>query len=477
MDRMPKALKISLFAVAALAGLLLLAAFAVLIFVDADAYKPRVEAAMSKAFGMTVTIEGKMGVRFIPLLNVSLTNVRIINQGTELAFVKEGSIDIELLPLLQREIRYGNISTNGTRLSITRDRDGRYNYQRPQGANQSFHELALPKISFADLVVSYTDKQSAHSVESGSCNGELTDLRHPGGAPLMKGLSLAGKFACAELRSKNTVLSDLKFSVAATDGVYDFKPVTMLAFGGQGSGTMRIDRSGELPAYQIVYALSKFRIEEFYKAQSSGKSVSGQMDFSTTLSMQGRARREMRQSAHGEMSLSGTNLSLVGVDLDNQLVKFESSQNLNLFDVSALLFAGPVGLAVTKGYDFSGLGEKNSGSTQIRTVVSKWKVEKGVAHAKDVALATNENRLAIHGGLDFVDDSYQDVTVALIDANGCAKARQKISGPFSKPIVDRSNILVPIGPLLKLLDKAKTLLSGAAGNCEVFYSGAVASPR
>ena len=114
MGRMPKALKISLYAVAALAGLLLLAALAVLFFVDADAYKPRVEAAMSKAFGMTVTIEGRMGVRFIPLLNVSLTNVRIVNQGSELAFVKEGSIDIELLPLLQREIRYGNISTNGT---------------------------------------------------------------------------------------------------------------------------------------------------------------------------------------------------------------------------------------------------------------------------------------------------------------------------------------------------------------------------
>lgn len=473
---MPKPLKILLYAVAALASVLVLAALAVLVFVDPDDYRPRVEAAMSKAFGMTVTIEGKMGVRFIPLLNISLANVRVLNQGSELAFVKAGNIDIALLPLLQGEIHYGNISTTGSRLSITRDRDGRYNYQLPPAASQTFRPLQLPKITFDDLVVSYTDKQSAHSVESGSCNGELTDLRHPGGAPLMKRLSTAGKFACMELRSKNTVLNDLKFSVAATDGVYDFKPVTMLAFGGQGSGTMRIDRSGELPLYQIAYALTKFRIEDLFKAQSSGKSIRGQVDFSTTLSMRGHGRREMRQSASGEMSLSGTNLSLAGIDLDQQLAKFASSQNLNLFDVSALLFAGPVGLAVAKGYDFSGLSEKNAGTTQIRTVISKWNVEKGVAHAKDVALATSQNRLAIHGSLDFVDDRFQDVTVALLDAAGCAKAQQKISGPFAKPIVDKSNILIPIGPLLKFIDKAKTLITGSAAKCEVFYSGAVAQP-
>ena len=102
MSGMPKPLKILLYAVAALASVLVLAALAVLVFVDPDDYRPRVEAAMSKAFGMTVTIEGKMGVRFIPLLNISLANVRVLNQGSELAFVKAGNIDIALLPLLVR---------------------------------------------------------------------------------------------------------------------------------------------------------------------------------------------------------------------------------------------------------------------------------------------------------------------------------------------------------------------------------------
>ena len=184
--------------------------------------------------------------------------------------------------------------------------------------------------------------------------------------------------------------------------------------------------------------------------------------------MQGRSRLAMRQSTQGNMSLSGSNLVLTGLDLDAQLAKFESSQNFNLFDVGALLFAGPVGLAVTKGYEFADLGTKSKGSTQIRSVVSKWKVERGVAQATDVALATNANRLAVQGGLDFVTNQYRDITVALLDANGCAKARQKISGAFTKPIIDKSSFLVPVGPLLRLLEKAKTFIAGPADTCEVF---------
>ena len=477
MGRRPRALKIILLAAGALAAVLFLAALAVYIFVDADAYKPRVEMALSDAFAMNVTVEGRLGFSFIPRLNLTLSNVRVINQGTELAFVKEADIAIELLPLLQREIRYGNIALKDARVSIIRDRDGRYNYQRPPGANQAFRALNLPKVTFADLVVVYADRQSAGAFESSSCNGGLAELRHPGGAPLLRRLSMQGEFACANVRGKNKAITDLKFSVKATDGVFDFTPVTMRALGGSGSGTMRMDRSVEIPVYKISYTLKKFHIEEFSKAQPSGKSVTGLMDFSTTLSAQGLTRVAMRQSARGEMSLSGTNLVLKGMDLDAQLVKFESSQNLSLIDVGALLFAGPVGLAVSKGYDFSGIGLKTSTSTAIRTVVSRWKVEKGVAHAVDVALATTANRLALHGGLDFVADEYRDVTIALLDASGCTKAQQKISGAFSKPIADQSGVLVPIGPILKLLNKAKTLISGPDTTCDVFYSGSVAAPK
>ena len=166
------------------------------------------------------------------------------------------------------------------------------------------------------------------------------------------------------------------------------------------------------------------------------------------------------------------------MDLDKQLSKYQSSQNFNLFDMAAIVFAGPIGLAVTKGYEFSSLVQPSDGNTQIGTVVAKWKVEKGVAHARDVAMATRENRLALRGGLDFVEDEYADMVLALIDSNGCAMVRQKIRGPFSKPVVEKPDVLASLtGPVRNLLNKARDLLPGTGANCEVFYNGSLAAPK
>ena len=145
--------------------------------------------------------------------------------------------------------------------------------------------------------------------------------------------------------------------------------------------------------------------------------------------------------------------------------------------MSALLIAGPVSRLVTKGYELARPSMKSGNQSAIRNLISRWKVEKAVAHAVDVALTTNENRIAVNGSLDFVRDEYRDVVVALLGANGCAKASQKISGTFAKPVADRSNILLPLRPILNLLDQAKALFPGAPEKCEVFYSGTLTEPK
>ena len=478
MARFPKPLKIFLFVLGGVAGVLLLAALYVMLFVDANDYKPRIEEAASRRFGMAVTVEGDVRIGLLPGLNVTLEKVRIINRGIELAFLEEAALAIEVLPLIHKEIHYKSIELNRARISIERARDGSYNYQKIPGVIGIFRGIDLAQISFTDLVVPYTDKQFGSALEFRGCNGDLNNMQHPGGAPFLSRLSLAGKFTCSEVRGKSAKATDFKFSVEATDGIFDFKPVTMQLFGAQGSGTMHMDRTGAVPVIHLTYSLPKFHIEQFFKTTPSGKSVTGLMDFSTTLTMRGKNRVELRKSAMGEMSLSGKNLTLGGIDLDQALRKYESSQNFNLVDVAALLFAGPVGLAVTKGFEFSTLAQKSDGSTPIDTVISKWKVEKGVAYAKDVAMATPENRLALHGGLDFVDDEYKDVVIAVIDSNGCAKLRQNVHGPFKKPVVEKTDVLTVVtGPVRKLLNKAKEAISGPGEKCEAFYSGSVAPPK
>lgn len=403
--------------------------------------------------------------------------MRIRHRGSEVLFAERADVAVDLLPLLQRRLHYDRITLDRARVSIERGKDGRYNVQKPAGEATAFAAMDLPRLAIPVLAIDYADRLTGDAFQSADCKAELTNLRHPGGAPFLTRLSVAGRLDCGELRGRESTLTDLRLTLAATDGVYDFKPVTMRAFGGEGSGSLRMDRTAAVPVLRLEFALSRFRIGDFLRGLPPGKSVSGAMDFATALELRGHTRAELRRSATGTMSLSGTDLRLDGADLDEQLADFEASQAFNLADMTAFFLAGPIGVAVTKGYQFAGLAQAKGGHTPIRRVVSRWKVDHGVARAVDVALATGTHRLALRGGLDFVDEEFDEVFVSLVGADGCARARQRIRGPFAKPVVEKPDVLVSAaGPVLALIEKARTLLPGKIAACEVVYAGAVAPP-
>jgi AsmA protein len=475
MKRIPKALKISLFVLGGLAGILVLAALAVMFLVDANSWKPRAEAAASAAMKMDVTIEGPMSIAFTPGFRVTLANVRVRNLGSQIAFVEEATVAISPLSLFEDKLRFGDIAVNRARITVEW-RDGKYNFQRPLVDIATIGALDLPRVSFTDVAVAYSDKAAGNAFEARKCNGELNHLRHPAATRFLLRLSVSGQVACAEVRGKDLAVSDLKSPVDATDGVFDFKPITMRAFGGQGSGSLRVDHTAEIPAYRLDYALSKFHVENLFKGMPPGFKVSGLMDFSIHLAMRGR-HGTLMGSADGNVSLGGTNLKLDGMDLDKALAKYEASQSFNLFDLGAVLLAGPFGLIVSRGYEMSTLVPAGGGSSEIRTIVSKWKVEKGVAHAVDVAMATRDNRIALQGGLNFVNNEFDEVIIAQVDASGCAKLREGLRGPFKKPVVEKPGAVEAIaGPVANLLKKAKELFPGTA-KCEVFYNGSVAAQK
>lgn len=478
MKRIPWTRKSAFVALGILAAVVALAWLALRLFVDVEAYKPRVEAEASRALGMDVTVEGPMGLRLFPGVHAVLGNVRVRNHGSELVFAEEAEVAIGLRSLFAGALRYDGVTLHRARISLERGRDGRYNFQKPPGEAAAFHPVALQRLSLPELVVAYVDKKDGGGFEARQCRGELTDLRHPGGAPFLMRLSVSGELACGEVRGKDTVATDLRFPIEAKDGVFEFKPFTLRLFGGLGSGTLRMDRSAEVPAMRLEFSLAKLRIEQAFKALPSGRSVTGPMDFSTTLEMHGHTRHELRQGASGAMTLSGGDLTLAGVDLDKRYSKYEASQNFDLLDVAAVILAGPVGLVATKGYQLSSVAAEAGGSTHIRSVESRWKVDKGVARAVDVAMTTDGNRFALKGGLDFVDEEFDEVFVALVDANGCAKVRQRIRGPFGKPVVEKVSLMTSLaGPVQNLLGKAADLLAKSGVACEVFYAGSMAPPK
>jgi AsmA protein len=471
---MSRTLKFTLLAVGGVLGVAALVALIMLLSWRGHA-KSQLEAAASDALGMQVTIGGRLALNFFPNLGMTLKEVRIRSHDTELVTAKEATLGIELVSLLRRQVRIPTIELNHVTISIERGRDGKLNFGGPGTA--ALPNIDSTAVSLTDLTLVYTNRQEGTGVHAGPCDVAARDLRlaETKGGELMKSLSVSAKVSCEQIKTKDLPMTDVNFAAASSKGVLEAKKISMRAFGGQGSVDVRADFTGSVPAFRVHGVLSKFRIEEFSRNFSQKKIGEGLMDFSTELTMTGKDADEMTRSSSGEASLHGAGLTLEVGDLDNELSHYKATQRFNLIDLGAFFLAGPIGLAVTKGYDYSKVINSPGGSSQIQTLISEWHIERGVAQAKDVAMSTRSNRLALKGNLDFVNQSFQDVTVAVVNKHGCATVEQKVHGSFSHPDVDKPNMVTSLaGPALHLLKQARHALGG---HCEVFYTGSLPAPQ
>jgi hypothetical protein len=461
--------------VGALAGLGLVVVAGLAWRLAADA-KPRVESMASEALGMEVTVGGPLTVGVLHGLHLALADVRVRRCGADVASAAEVDFGLELLPLLHQEIRIEAPRLKGLHISVEPGRGEALRVDQACRADSSISSFGTTRIVVSDSSLRYTDRASGKYLEATQCAGEISALSLSGGAgrSIANNVALAANVACAQVRTKELTASDVKFAVHGENGIFDFDRISMQLLGGQGSGTVHADYSGAVALYQLRYRVAQIRVDEAFRALSLGTSGQGALDFSAVLSLRGATADEWLRTLTGEASLHGAELKLEVGDLDEKFARYESSQNFNLVDLGALFFLGPVGVGVTKGLDFARAFQGASGSTTFPLLVSEWHVEQGVAHAKDVAMTTRKNRIALKGGLDFVAGQFTEVTVALLDAQGCATVQQRVSGPFLAPQVAQPNVLRSLtGPTRRLLGRARSVLGG---KCEVFYAGSVAPP-
>ena len=112
---------------------------AVAVLVDPNDYKDQITAAVQKATGRQLTLDGKLQLAVFPTIRIAVGGATLSNApgfGNEpMAKIGSAELQVGLLPLLSRRIEIGNARLKDLELNLARDARGRNNWQDMSGGD------------------------------------------------------------------------------------------------------------------------------------------------------------------------------------------------------------------------------------------------------------------------------------------------------------------------------------------------------
>ncbi len=145
-----------------------------------------------------------------------------------------------------------------------------------------------------------------------------------------------------------------------------------------------LDPFSEVPSYKINYRVDQYEVKDLMSNFMEDTLMTGKMDFMLDVSLEVPEGQELISGLNGQVVLKGKDLKLYGIELDKLIRKFERSQNFNLVDLGAVMFAGPAGLAITKGGAYANILVSSYGETsRVRELMSNWDIENAAASCSD----------------------------------------------------------------------------------------------
>jgi AsmA protein len=143
-----KALKYVLYAVGALIVLLVAVVAIVAAVFDPNAYKPQIVQLVKEKTGRTLTIEGRIGLKFFPKIGAGIgkTTLSEHNSPKEFAGVDNAQVYVALWPLLSKQVVVDEVRVDGLRANLVKLKDGTTNFSDLSGRGaRTVEKKELPK--------------------------------------------------------------------------------------------------------------------------------------------------------------------------------------------------------------------------------------------------------------------------------------------------------------------------------------------
>ncbi len=179
---------------AVILALILLAILALVFLVDANRFKPRIEA-LAKDQGVALQIKGDLGWTLWPSLGVDVNQVSVAALETPtapIAELQQASLLLKLMPLLGGDFQVDHIALDGLQLKLLRDKSGKGNWEAFAEANSAANsadkapavepnieselKLDIQQLSLANTRVDYQDAQTGQSLSLRDLNLTLAGV-------------------------------------------------------------------------------------------------------------------------------------------------------------------------------------------------------------------------------------------------------------------------------------------------------------
>lgn len=288
--------------------------------------------------------------------------------------------------------------------------------------------------------------------------------------PLLTHFTLDGSVELRSLKVNPFSIALWTFSVSVDNGTYEIRPRDEPLFGIPGEGRLRVKPFDSIPSYDLDLRIPEFEMKALMDNAFDSIPFFGKGSLHIDLDTRGYGAGALA-NLNGSVLFQGEDFILTDIDIDKFIRKFKRSQNFNLVDVGAVLVAGPIGLAATKGGAYANLALFSKGdTTHVRQLISKVDVADGRIELTDVAMATLETRIAGSGYVDLAQDTLE-IFVDVVNRVGCSVVGQDVYG--STGDVQRSRVKIVktlLGPVENFLKDVSIV------DCKPVYQGSVPPP-
>jgi AsmA protein len=473
-----RSLKICTHTALVIVAVSLLTFIALALYARTGSFRHLMQGVISKGLGMQVELAGPLRIGLIPSPSVTLHDISIVSRGVDAGTIGEVVVRFRWGPLLHGDPDPADITVKDPHILIKKGTDGTLDVIGDAPPSKHPRAHGPIQISVTGANIRYEDPKGRNPIEGDGCDLAAHDIQSakPDGRRLLLLVTFSGAdLSCKAVKAGKFTGTDLKLHAEEkVGGAVDLQPITLNAFGTQASGGFRVRLTGDNgddESYSAVLKVPDVQVGQILQDYGFKRFADGKVALSGTLAYQGRSHKDLIKSVTGDLLFRGDSVTVYGYDLDKLLKDFEKTQKFDLADFLGMFVGNGAGVVATKGSDYLRLLKYKGGVSHIHVLVAKVKVQDGIVTAQDVAASTDTHRIVAKGAVNLLKDDFEHVTLALVDAKGCAIAQDNMEGPIKQPKMQKPYLRILAGPIKHLTNKAEDLFTKKG--CPVFYDGEV----